>query len=328
MARAWRSGPFTTLGRADEPLVGTLGKIAGIEAETGPPSRAEMAALIADVASKGNAARGEMLFRRAELNCMKCHALAGAAGGVGPELSSLGLSSPVDYVIDSILLPDQSIKEEFQTRIVMTDDGRVLQGIVVDEDARRVVLKDATAELRTVPVASIEETRKGGSLMPKGLARLLTRAEFVDLVRFLSELGKPGTYAIKAVPTIQRWRVLKSTPEGLARGIPDGDALRSQVLDAEPDRFAIAYSLVDGHLPIDELTAITGSPVALIQGEIKVSSPGAVGVRFDAKKGLTAWLDGVPFEIDNQTSIEMSEGNSSPDDPGRCRQPRKRADPG
>ena len=33
--------------------------------------------------------------------------------------------------------------------------------------------------------------------MPKGLANLMTRAEFLDLVRFLSELGKPGPYAIR-----------------------------------------------------------------------------------------------------------------------------------
>jgi len=123
---------------------------------------------------------------------MKCHAVSGAAGGVGPDLSSLGLSSPVDYVVNSILIPEQAIKEEFLTRLVVTDDGRVLQGIVVEEDDKRLVLKDATGEQRVIPVASIEESKKGGSLMPKGIGNLLTRAEFVDLVRFLSELGKPG----------------------------------------------------------------------------------------------------------------------------------------
>ena len=46
-----------------------------------------------------------------ELNCIKCHAISGAAGGVGPDLSALGLSSPVDYVVNSILIPDQAIKE-------------------------------------------------------------------------------------------------------------------------------------------------------------------------------------------------------------------------
>jgi len=296
------------LGRADESLVGSLSKLAGIEAEAGPPTRAEVESLIADVAVKGDAAKGELIFRRAEMNCMKCHALSGASGGVGPELSALGLSSPVDYVIDSILIPDQSIKEEFQTRVVLTDDGRVLQGIVVDEDDKRLVLKDATSELRTIPTVSIEDSKKGGSLMPKGLAKLLTRAEFVDLVRFLSELGKPGPYAIKPVPTIQRWRVLKATPEGLARGVPDAEALRSQVLDAEAELWVAAYSLVGGGLPIPDLVEATGGRVAYAQGEINVSSAGPVAFRFQSARGLAAWLDDRPLAIGDPAGAEVGEG--------------------
>jgi hypothetical protein len=37
---------------------------------------------------------------------------------------------------------------------------------------------------------TILEKKQNGSVMPSGLADTLTRAEFRDLVRFLSELGK------------------------------------------------------------------------------------------------------------------------------------------
>ncbi len=297
------------LGRSDELLVGTLSKAAGLDAETRPPTKDEMDRLIAEVAASGDPARGERVFRRADLNCMKCHALAGAAGGVGPELSSLGLSSPVDYVIYSILIPDQSIKEEYQTRVVLTDDGRVLQGIMVEEDDKRLVLRDASAELRTIAAGSIEDTKKGGSLMPKGLANLLTRAEFVDLVRFLADLGKPGgPYALRSVPTIQRWRVLKATPEGLARFVPDPDAFRSQVLEAEPDRWVAAYSLVNGDLPTAALVAATEGKVAYAQGEITVSAPGPIAFRFPASAGLSAWLDDKPLPPGEAPTVEVGEG--------------------
>ena len=105
--------------------------------------------------------------------------------------------------------PDQSIKEQYNTLVVLTTDGQVFQGIVADKDDQRIVLKEATGATRVVPANSIEDQKAGGSLMPKGLANLMTRAEFVDLVRFLSELGKPGPYAIRATPAIQRWRVLE-----------------------------------------------------------------------------------------------------------------------
>jgi putative heme-binding domain-containing protein len=286
------------LGRSDEALIAILAKLAGIEAEPKLPTKQEMDVLVQEVGSKGNSERGEAIFRRAELNCMKCHAIAGAAGGVGPELSSLGLSSPVDYVVNSILIPDQAIKEEFQTRQILTDDGRVLQGIVVEEDDKRLVLKDATGEIRVIPAGSIEESKKGGSLMPKGLASLLTRAEFVDLVRFLSELGKPGPYALRSVPTIQRWRLLKSSPDNI-----------TEVLQAEAGQWSPVYGQMNGALPIGDVTAATSERSVYLQGEIAVSAAGSITFRFNSTKGLTAWLDDQPLPAGDSPTVDVAEGN-------------------
>ena len=208
------------LGRADPALVATLSRAAGLSAETKPLTPTELNQLVAEVAAKGDPARGELIFRRADLNCMSCHSLTKAGGEVGPDLSAIGQTSPADYIINSILNPDQAIKEQYHTLVVQTSDGQVFQGIVTDKDDQRIVLKDATGAPRVVPVASIEDQKPGGSLMPKGLANLMTHAEFVDLVRFLSELGKPGPYAIRTTPTIQRWRVLKPVSEALATRFP------------------------------------------------------------------------------------------------------------
>ncbi len=285
------------LGRSDEGLVSVLGKSAGLEVDPGPPTPAQMEALVKEVAAKGDAARGEAIFRRAEINCMKCHALNGAAGGVGPELSSLGLSSPVDYVVNSILIPDQAIKEEYQTRLVQTDDGLTLQGIAVEEDDKRLVLKDATGATRVVPIASIEATQKGGSLMPKGLANLLTHTEFVDLVRFLSELGKPGPYALRSTPTIQRWRVLK-----------DPSAEVAEVIQADPSAWTPAYAEVAGTLPLAEIAGSPGEKAAVIQGEIHVSAAGPLAFRFNSAKGVMGWLDDQPLPQGDASRFEVAEG--------------------
>ena len=64
-----------------------------------------MAQLIREVAD-GDAARGEDVFRRADLSCLKCHAVSQAGGQIGPDLSALGSTSPVDYIINSIYDPD------------------------------------------------------------------------------------------------------------------------------------------------------------------------------------------------------------------------------
>jgi putative heme-binding domain-containing protein len=245
------------------------------------------------VAAQGNPARGELIFRRADLNCMSCHSLSKAGGDVGPDLSSIGQTSPADYIINSILNPDQSIKEQYNTLIVLTNDGQIFQGIIADKDDQRIVLKEATGATRTVPASAIEDQKAGGSLMPKGLANLMTRAEFVDLVRFLSELGKPGPYAIRATPAIQRWRFLGNIPEALSDSVPDPTVFRDQVLQSDPARWSTVYAKVSGSLPLDELLAPPGSKVLYLQGELNVSAAGAVKIQLGSLEGAQLWIDDV-----------------------------------
>ncbi len=287
------------LGSSNAPLVDVLSRAAKISGDVKPPSKEEVETLLADVTAKGDPARGESVFRRTDLNCMRCHAVAGAAGGVGPELSAVGSSSPVDYLIHSIMVPDQAIKEEFVTKVVQTADGRVFQGIVADKDDRRLVLREATGELRTIPADEIDATKDGGSLMPKGLVNFLTRAEFVDLLRFLSELGKPGPYAIHTTPTIQRWRLLKPAPSS-----PD------EALKADATHWLPVYALVPGTLPLDELAAQAGSPVLYLRGEINVTAAGPVGFRAGSGEAVSAWVDdkqanGASFAVELEPGVHV-----------------------
>jgi putative heme-binding domain-containing protein len=302
------------LGHADAPLVAALSRAAGLSTEVKPPSPQELSALVAEVQSQGNPARGEAIFRRADSNCMSCHSIAKAGGDVGPDLSAIGQSSPADYIINSILTPDQSIKEQFHTLVLLTSDGHVFQGIVTDKDDQRIVLREANGALRIVPVESIEDQKPGGSLMPKGLVNLMTRSEFVDLVRFLSELGKPGPYAIRSTPTLQRWRVLKPLPEDLAGAVPSPDLLKAQVLEAPPKRWISAYAKADGTLPLNEPPVATGigAKVVYLQGEIDVSSAGPIQVQLDSAAGVNFWVDDRQAPVDSaRFATSLSPGRHS-----------------
>ncbi|MBL9081903.1 MAG: hypothetical protein JNK76_08875, partial [Planctomycetales bacterium] len=164
-----------SVGRSDPQLSDVLSKSAGIAVDQPPPTASELQQLIADVAAHGDAERGERIFRRSDLSCLKCHSIARAGGQVGPELSAIGSISPVDYVANSILQPNLAVKEQFVTRVFITDDGRTITGIVVDRDRNRVNVRDAAGNLVAIPTADIDEEEEGKSLMPQGLTKFLTR---------------------------------------------------------------------------------------------------------------------------------------------------------
>lgn len=278
-----------SVGRSDPALSNVLSKAAGIGTDVKPPSPEELKALAADVVAHGDAARGETIFRRTDLSCMKCHAVAKAGGSVGPELSAVGSISPVDYLINSIVDPNLAIKEQFVTRVIATDDGETHTGIIVDRDDVRVRLKDAAGKIVAIPTADIEEEAEGKSLMPQGLTKFLTRQELLDVVRFLSELGKPGPYAIRKTPTIQRWRVLKRPSSEIAGDVPDVARLRRFVLSSPPEMWVSAYGKVDGSLPLNELAA--SGEVVYLQGEIDVVRAGVVGLSPSLNEVVVCWVD-------------------------------------
>src|SRR5437879_12604240 len=110
--------------------------------------------------------------------------------------------------MESILLPNKVIKENYHSVVVATKDGRILTGIKVRETASELILRDGEDREIAIPIKAIEEKTNGGSLMPEGLADSLTRAELVDLVRFLSELGKVGPFVVSRSRLVRRWQVL------------------------------------------------------------------------------------------------------------------------
>jgi len=179
-------------GRRDEQLAQLLTQAAGLAASDHRLSPGEVATLTSQVRSNGDARRGSELFRRPELGCLTCHAVNGQGGGLGPDLSALGTAQPIDFIIGAILDPQKEIKEGFMSISVVTQDGGEYQGYEVRETADELVLRDVlqNQEVRLRRDA-IREKKQNGSVMPPGLADTLSRAEFRDLVRYLSELGRP-----------------------------------------------------------------------------------------------------------------------------------------
>jgi putative heme-binding domain-containing protein len=293
-----------TTGRDDPALTSRLREAAGLNATAKAPTPPEMATILSEVASKGDPQRGERVFRRSDTGCVQCHAVAGAGGQVGPDLRAIGASSPLDYVVESVLVPGKVIKEGYQTVIVATKKGDVFSGIKVKQGDGQMLVRDAQKE-HVIPLDQVRKEREGGSLMPMGLADALTRQEFVDLVRFLSELGKPGPYGPSATPVVRRWRVLDVAA---AKSVAQDPAVLASPVGAPSLRWFPAYSLVSGDLPPDALPAADGTNAAFARCEIDVTAPGRIALGVGPITGLKLWVDGQPKTIEDEVELDLPRG--------------------
>ncbi|WP_152052135.1 PVC-type heme-binding CxxCH protein [Tautonia marina] len=295
----------------DSSLADALNRAGGLDAAPKPATPEDVASLVADLRTQGDANRGERIYRREEMQCIKCHAIAGAGGKVGPGLESIGASAPDDYLVESLLLPNTAIKEGYHAIVVATDDGRILNGIPIRETADQLVLRDAEGAEIAIPASSIEERALGGSLMPNGLVDPLTRAELLDLAAFLSAMGEPGPFAIGTEVVARSWEVV--VPDG-----PSGEAIRRTGLEeavANNDpRFSwqTVTTRVSGSLPIDELPSLTpyhqAPPLTIARLWFDTSAEGPVRLRLDSAEGLLVWLDGSPLDPSEVMEPTVSAG--------------------
>lgn len=259
--------------------------------------------LLEEAGHAGNPARGETVFRRPELQCFQCHAIAGAGGKVGPDLASIGASSPPDYLLESLLDPNAKIKENYHA-VTLVSEGRVFTGIPVRRTEQLLVLRDGKDQLVSIPIGSIEEEQPGRSLMQDGTVDSLLQQELVDLVRFLSELGKAGRYAAGTDRWLRTWQVLQPTPAALQR---IGRTSFDTVAKEDPVfTWSNVYATVQGSVPLGELPWFRGavpgvertdSRTTFLRCGLGCNQPGKVEFWFTDVSGLTCWWDGHPVNL-------------------------------
>ncbi len=280
-------------------LVAALGRAGQLQQSPWNLSEDEKRQLLADALARGDAARGQQVYRRAALTCQQCHGIGGAGGQVGPDLASIGASAQPDYLLESILEPGKKIKENYHSLIVETEDGDVVTGIKVRETDQALILRDAKNVEHAVPLNAIAARSDGGSLMPNGLLDQLTRDELLDLVRFLSELGKVGgPYNLPRETYVRSWQVLLSSDANADQLSSLGVAQAA----GKPEEFTWepVYSLVSGELPTSGLPAVPVGPgqrVVVLRGEVELAAGDATHrLLLSPSTGVSVWVDGEPWQ--------------------------------
>jgi hypothetical protein len=198
--------------------------------------------------------------------------------------------------------------------LVTTETGKLYTGIKVRQTKTELVLRTAEDKEVAIPLKDIEEQAPGRSLMPDGLTDTLTRGELLDLVRFLSELGKVGPYAAGRERVVRRWQVLDPAPEGRQllrrRGSP---ALASShpSLHWEPVYSTVAGLLPREDIPNLEVGGATGKgpqKAGVVRCQLDVATAGKVRLRLNSAKGLQLLVGPKPVEVREVTELDLPAG--------------------
>jgi cytochrome c oxidase cbb3-type subunit III len=148
----------------------------------------------------GSAAHGKELFY-GDANCSLCHMVEGKGGRLGPELTAVGGSRTRDAIIDSVRNPNRRLAwglteatkefpQEYETITVVTESGKEIKGVALNEDSFSVQLMDTNERIYLLEkdkLRSFKKSRK--SMMPKYDPDVLSDKDLDDIVAYLVSVG-------------------------------------------------------------------------------------------------------------------------------------------
>ncbi|MEM7477690.1 MAG: c-type cytochrome [Planctomycetota bacterium] len=140
-----------------------------------------------------NLERGKLVFEQA--TCSRCHNINTGEKKLGPDLSEVTKRFQGSKLLTQIVRPSAEINKEFQTQMILGDDGKMRTGLVIKEDDQAIhfipnLLKPEKIEI--MPASSIEARKTADvSTMPAGLLDTFSEAEIYDLLAYIQSVSKP-----------------------------------------------------------------------------------------------------------------------------------------
>ena len=141
----------------------------------------------------GDAHKGKKLFSQ---HCSACHKIDGVGTNVGPDISDSRRKTP-EYLLASILDPNAAIDAAFMQYTALTDDGQIVEGLLINETAQSITLAQKGGKQVTLDRDQIERFHSPGvSLMPEGFEQNVDVQAMADLLSYL----KSWRYLTTVIP--------------------------------------------------------------------------------------------------------------------------------
>lgn len=140
----------------------------------------------------------DVVFSEPAAQCIRCHAIDGEGGDVGPDLRGVGKKLSRAKLLESLVDPSAEIAVGYGIVILTTKDGSTVQGILMNEDSNSLEVK-VGSETVNVAKSSVAERIDAPSSMPP-VGALLDSAQLRDVVAFLAELKDDGSSSTHVFP--------------------------------------------------------------------------------------------------------------------------------
>jgi putative heme-binding domain-containing protein len=134
----------------------------------------------------GNGGNGYgIFFYNSTAQCVRCHAIEGNGGKVGPDLSNIGSILTREQILEAMVDPGARLSPGFGTVKVTLTDGSEATGTLMEENAKEIMLKTSDAEPLEIELSRISKRQNSPSSMPP-VGKVLSKREVRDLVEFLA----------------------------------------------------------------------------------------------------------------------------------------------
>lgn len=130
----------------------------------------------------GDAERGKQVFTK---QCAACHRIGDVGVQVGPDISDSRVQTP-DKLLTNILDPNRAIDNNYFRFVVLTNDGRTLDGLIAEETADKLVIRGQNDARLVLARSEIDELKPTGmSMMPEGLESQIDPQAMADLIAYI-----------------------------------------------------------------------------------------------------------------------------------------------
>ena len=133
----------------------------------------------------GDKLRGKQVFSK---SCAACHRLEGAGYELAPNIAAYKFRG-AEAILQNVLEPNREVNPQYVTYTVITNDGRIVTGMISNESETSVTLLRGENVSENVPRADISEMKSSKmSLMPEGLESQIDLQGMSDLIAYFLSL--------------------------------------------------------------------------------------------------------------------------------------------